>query len=106
MVVHIKGTDVAAHDRRPEAKRDFIEAIDAALGRFLAEQPDGTRVLVTADHGTSSVTGVHLAEPVPVLLGTWRKDGDETGRFTEATAQHGALGEVRSNELLDLLSEA
>ncbi|HHH31609.1 MAG TPA: hypothetical protein ENK57_25125, partial [Polyangiaceae bacterium] len=35
VTLHIKGTDIAAHDRRPLEKRDFITAIDKALGEFL-----------------------------------------------------------------------
>jgi 2,3-bisphosphoglycerate-independent phosphoglycerate mutase len=56
VAIHFKGTDVAAHDRRPMEKRDFISAIDAALGQFLCqntEVADGLRVVVSADHGTS-----------------------------------------------------
>ena len=105
VVMHIKGTDVAAHDKRYEAKRDFISQIDAALGRFLHGQPDGLRVLVTADHGTSSITGVHMTDPVPVLLATWKRGMTETASFTEQTAELGALGELESRELFDLLED-
>lgn len=106
VVVHIKGTDVAAHDRRPLEKRDFISAIDAALGRFLEAHTDlsGTlRVVVSADHGTSSTTGNHLAHPVPVLLATWQADADEEEDFDEESAARGALGLLQPGELSELL---
>ena len=105
VVVHIKGTDIAAHDKLPEAKRDFIEKVDAALGRFLKRMPTepGLQVLVTADHGTSSVTGVHTQDPAPVLLATWRGETSEQADFDEQSATRGALGTIHGRELFDLL---
>jgi len=105
VAVHIKGTDIAAHDRKPLEKRDFISAVDAALGRFLAGDPElarGLRVVISADHGTSSVTGNHMADPVPVLLATWRGPGEQQ-EFNEATAEHGALGLLKPGELAEML---
>ncbi len=107
VAVHLKGTDIAAHDRRPLAKRDYIERVDAALGAFLegweaAEQP-ALRVVVTADHGTSSATGQHLIGPVPVLVAMVSDDGDSEGSFTEASAHEGALGLLRPGELAKML---
>ncbi len=103
VAVHIKGTDIAAHDRRPLEKRDFIGAVDAALGRFLADRP-GLRVVVSADHGTSSITGNHIAVPVPLLLGTWQGPGEEAD-FDERSAARGALGVLQPGELAELLWE-
>jgi 2,3-bisphosphoglycerate-independent phosphoglycerate mutase len=105
VVVHVKGTDIAAHDRRPLEKRDFIEAVDAALGRFLSENnelADGLRVAVSADHGTSSLSGNHLPGPVPLLVAHWNPDA-EPADFDERSAQHGVLGLVRAGDLQDLL---
>jgi len=106
VVVHIKGTDIAAHDRKPLEKRDFIEAVDEALGVFLAENPEvsaGLRLVVSADHGTSSITGNHLPDPVPVLLGTWDPEEDETVAFDETSAAEGALGLLAPGELAEIL---
>ena len=105
VVVHIKGTDVAAHDKLPEAKRHFIEQVDAALGRFLARRPPGPglQVLVTADHGTSSISGVHMRDPSPVLLGTWHGASTEQAEFDEFSAPRGALGTLHGGELFHLL---
>jgi 2,3-bisphosphoglycerate-independent phosphoglycerate mutase len=106
VVVHIKGTDIAAHDRKPIEKRDFISAIDAALGRFLVAHPelDGKlRVVLSADHGTSSNTGNHMPGPVPLLITTWRADSTEEQDFDEETAARGALGLLQPGELTRLL---
>ena len=102
--VHIKGTDIAAHDKKPKVKRDFIEKIDQALERLLERDdvPEDLRVVVTADHGTSSVTGAHIGDPVPLLLARWDPDAEPTD-FDEVSARHGALGQMRGHELVELL---
>lgn len=101
VVVHVKGTDIAAHDRRPIEKRDFIEAIDTALGEFLKDR-EGLRVVVSADHGTSSRTGNHLSAPVPLLVSTWQGEGEEAA-FDEDAAAHGVLGTLTPKEFSELL---
>lgn len=104
VVVHLKATDVAAHDRRPLEKRDFIQAADAALGRCL-EDPSLTgplRVVVSADHGTSSISGKHLPHPVPLLISRWDPQS-EMADFDEESAARGELGLVESHEFAGLL---
>ena len=106
VVVHIKGTDVAAHDRRPLEKRDFIERVDRALGEFLHSHPalsGRLRVVVSADHGTSSLTGNHLPDPVPLLLATWQADVEDEEDFDEISTSDGALGLLECGDLAELL---
>lgn len=106
VTLHVKGTDIAAHDRRPLEKRDFISAIDEALGSFLMSRPDLSgqlRVVVSADHGTSSLTGNHISNPVPLLLARWDADADDEQDFDEESAAMGALGLLQSGELAEML---
>ncbi len=109
VVVHLKGTDIAAHDRRPLEKQAFVEATDAALGRMLRAHPEiseGLRIVVSADHGTDSHTGDHLPDPVPLLVARWSADLDEHGEhtaFDEDSAAHGALGLLEPGDLNQLL---
>lgn len=108
VVVHFKGTDIAGHERRPLAKRDYITRLDAALGRFLGSNSTlttGLRVVVSADHGTSSITGHHLIGPVPVLVATWDGGSGDTDdlSFDEETAAGGALGVLQPGELSQML---
>jgi 2,3-bisphosphoglycerate-independent phosphoglycerate mutase len=58
VVLHVKGADIAAHDRRPDDKLRFIERLDEALGRFLDGRFD-LRVAVASDHATHSDSGGH-----------------------------------------------
>jgi 2,3-bisphosphoglycerate-independent phosphoglycerate mutase len=105
VAIHIKGTDIAAHDRRPLEKRDFISRIDKALGRFLRENQEvteGLRIVVSADHGTSCITGNHIPVPVPLLVATWAVEG-EPATFDEESASLGALGLLQPGQLSDVL---
>jgi 2,3-bisphosphoglycerate-independent phosphoglycerate mutase len=109
VVVHFKGTDIAAHDRRPLEKRDFVTRTDAALGRMLRANPtvsEGLRVVVSADHGTDSRTGDHLPDPVPLLVARWSAELDENeerATFDEDSASTGALGVLEPGDLSQLL---
>jgi len=109
VVVHLKGTDIAAHDLRPLEKRDFVSRTDAALGRMLRANPElseGLRVVVSTDHGTDSRTGDHLPDPVPLLVSNWSvelDENDERAGFDEDSASTGALGLLEPGDLSELL---
>lgn len=103
VVLHIKGTDIASHDRKPLQKRDFLERVDVALGGFLRGLPPlSLRIVVSADHGTSSRTGEHMNIPVPLLLGRWEGHGEQAS-FDEEATQHGALGLLQPGDLAGIL---
>jgi 2,3-bisphosphoglycerate-independent phosphoglycerate mutase len=91
VVVHLKGADIAAHDRRPDLKVAFLEQADQALARLIKAHKGPLRVAVSADHATLSESGQHAADPVPVLL--WGKgvEADGVERFDEVSVATGAL---------------
>lgn len=106
VLLHIKGADIAAHDRRPEQKAEFIERIDQELGRFLADIKTGAlRVAVASDHATLSESGQHGADPLPVLI--WGPDitADEVDRFDEQSVAGGELHRFPLQMLLGRLFE-
>jgi 2,3-bisphosphoglycerate-independent phosphoglycerate mutase len=106
VLLHIKGADIAAHDRRPELKVQFIERIDAALGEFLAQLGDKPlRIAVASDHATLSENGQHGADPLPVLIWGPRIEADDVDRFDEASAAGGELHRFPLQMLLGRLFE-
>ena len=104
VVVHVKGADIAAHDRRPDLKVEFLERVDAELGRLLKERPTPIRVAVAADHATLSETGEHAADPVPVLISGAGVEPDEVGTFDEFSVVRGRLGRFPLQSLLSRLT--
>jgi 2,3-bisphosphoglycerate-independent phosphoglycerate mutase len=63
--IHVKAPDILAHDRRPESKREFLEALDRAVEALAGA---GVLIALASDHSTDSNTGAHTADPVPALL--------------------------------------
>ncbi len=103
VVVNIKATDVAAHDRKPELKRDVIERIDRSLGLLREQVRKDWIVAVTGDHSTPCETGDHSADPVPLLVSGESVRRDNVRTFDEITAAHGGLGRLRGVDLMPLL---
>jgi 2,3-bisphosphoglycerate-independent phosphoglycerate mutase len=91
VILHVKGADIAAHDRRPEQKVAFLESIDAQLGRLLERHKAPLRVAVASDHATLSESGQHAADPLPVMIWGPGIKADEVGAFDEQSAANGAL---------------
>jgi 2,3-bisphosphoglycerate-independent phosphoglycerate mutase len=100
--IHVKGPDICAHDRRPEAKRDFLERLDAALGP-LAES--GAIVALGSDHTTDSNSGAHTADPVPVLLFDPLESAEApvAVNFSENTCRRGTLPRTSGAGFLERL---
>jgi 2,3-bisphosphoglycerate-independent phosphoglycerate mutase len=106
VVVHLKGADIAAHDRRPDLKMEFLERIDQQLAVFLGERSSGLRVAVAADHATLSELGHHGAGPVPVLIWGEGIESDSVRSFDESAAAGGRLQRFPLRRLLERLASA
>ena len=103
--LHIKGADIAAHDRRPELKVQFIEKVDEALGDFLSSYRGAPRIAIASDHCTRVDSGQHSADPVPVLV--WGHDivRDEVDTFHERAVSQGSLQRFPLQTLISRLLE-
>jgi 2,3-bisphosphoglycerate-independent phosphoglycerate mutase len=104
VVLHLKGADIAAHDRRPDLKKDFLERIDRELARFLEARSTPLRVAVAADHATLSELGHHGADPVPVLIWGEGIEPDTVRRFDESSAAAGRLHRFPLRRFLERLA--
>lgn len=92
VVLHVKGADIAAHDRRPDLKAGFLEAVDTVLGSLVRGREKPWRLAVAGDHATLSESGQHAADPLPVLLWGEGIEADPVVAFSEAAAALGGLG--------------
>ncbi|HPY30859.1 MAG TPA: 2,3-bisphosphoglycerate-independent phosphoglycerate mutase [Verrucomicrobiota bacterium] len=88
--IHFKYTDKAGEDGNFEAKKQAIEAFDAALPILLAKKPDV--IAITGDHSTPCAVKGHSWHPQPVLLHSAVSGTDKLERFTETGANLGSLG--------------
>ncbi len=103
--LHIKATDVASHDHAAGKKVTFIERVDKALGEALdrLDLEQETYVLITADHTTSTRTGKHEGDPVPVALAGPEVRPDDVSRFDEVSCARGGLCRLRGMDLMPIL---
>ena len=99
VVLHIKGGDIAAHNKEPVKKKDFLQKIDSELGKFLKKRTDKLRLAITADHSTWSKEGTHIDDPVPVLLHGHGIKSDSVKEFDEHQVLNGELGRFRMYQL-------
>ena len=105
VMVHVKGADIAAHDRRPDLKVAFLERLDRELGTLLDRLEQPVRVAVTADHATLSELGAHGADPVPVLIWGEGIAPDGVTSYGERAAGTGRLNRFPLQLLIERLFE-
>jgi 2,3-bisphosphoglycerate-independent phosphoglycerate mutase len=96
--LHVKAPDICAHDRKPLAKRDFLQRLDEALEPLLEED---AIIAVSADHTTDSNSGFHTADPVPTLVNQARSAQSSSAvNFGEAACRQGNMPRQLSNQFL------
>ena len=99
--VHTKRPDQAAHNRKPEYKKEGIEELDRAFDVVNDYRGGDVLFVITADHSTPS-TGemVHSAEPVPVIISGPNVRRDNCMSFDETSCATGGLGQIDGRRLM------
>jgi len=101
--LHIKGPDIASHDRDAEGKKSCLERIDLVLDRL----PRSELVIgVTGDHSTDSNFGRHCGDPVPGLLMAPKGRRDANVAFGESNCMAGGLGRLSATSFLISMLDA
>ena len=95
--LHIKGTDICAHDRDPLAKKTMLERIDTALAPLLAQD---LVIGVSGDHSTACNTGKHTGDPVPSILYAPQGRRDICQSYGETACMQGGLGRISGHTFL------
>lgn len=104
VLLHVKATDVASHDGNIKQKIQLIEKIDSILGYMLnSVNLDETYLAVTADHTTSSVTGNHEGDPVPIAITGPYVRRDDVEEYDEIACAKGGLNRIRGMDLMPIL---
>jgi 2,3-bisphosphoglycerate-independent phosphoglycerate mutase len=100
VMVHVKGADIAAHDRRPDLKAQFLEKIDAGLAKLLEMHDGPLRLVIASDHATLSESGTHAADPVPVVIWGNGVEPDDVEAYDEQSVSSGGLQRFPLQQLL------
>jgi 2,3-bisphosphoglycerate-independent phosphoglycerate mutase len=96
--LHVKQTDSRGEDGNFDAKVSVIEEVDGYLPRVRALNPDV--LVVTGDHATPAKLASHSWHPLPVILHSQYCLIDGVKKFDEVSCIQGALGRMRSVELM------
>ena len=97
---HIKYTDSRGEDGDFDAKVKVIEEVDGLLPEILSLSFDV--VVVTGDHSTPAKMASHSWHELPVLIAAKDCRVDRVTQFDELSCIQGALGNVRSKDLMTL----
>lgn len=95
--LHIKGTDICAHDHQAKLKAQFIEKIDTALSDI---NINDKIIAVTADHSTDSNSGFHCGDPVPSIVYSPCGRRDKCTAYSEHDCMSGGWGRLTANSFL------
>ncbi|MEM3031705.1 MAG: 2,3-bisphosphoglycerate-independent phosphoglycerate mutase [Nitrososphaerota archaeon] len=105
VLLHVKATDTASHDRNPARKKEMIERVSQSLGPLYELAGSGEiYIAVTGDHTTPSEIGEHRGDPVPILI--WGPDvrRDCVERFDEVSCSRGGLHRIRGVDIMPIIS--
>lgn len=104
VLVHVKATDLASHDCKPQRKIELIEKVDSLVSYLIHHiSQDETFVAVTADHTSSSKSKEHSGEPVPVAIKGPNVRTDDVREFGERACTKGGLGHITGRDLMPIL---
>ncbi len=98
--LHVKQTDSRGEDGNFDGKVAVIEEVDRLIPRVRALNPDV--LVVTGDHATPAKLASHSWHPLPVILHSQYCLIDGVRKFDEVSCIQGALGRMRSVELMPL----
>lgn len=98
--LHVKQTDSLGEDGNFDAKVAVIEEVDQYLPQVLALKPDV--LVVTGDHSTPAKMAGHSWHPLPLILHSKYCLIDAVKKFDEVSCLGGALGRMRSVDLMPL----
>jgi 2,3-bisphosphoglycerate-independent phosphoglycerate mutase len=97
---HYKKPDSRGEDGDFAGKVKAIEELDRSLPRIVKQVPDV--MVLTGDHSTPSILGMHSWHPVPLLL--WSKWIIPDGlALSERTCARGNLGRMNAVEVLPMM---
>ena len=96
VILHVLGCDVAAHDKKPNLKRLFIEKIDREVFKRIFEYVDFERniLVICSDHPTSSKTGEHFAGFLPFTLYTKGIESNHIQKLDEESCKQGPVIDI------------
>ena len=102
--VHVEAIDEVSHAQDLKLKLKAIEDFDKRLiGRVMKAAGPEVAYCVLPDHPVPLSIGKHTRIPVPVAVCQPGVEPDKVLTFDETAARHGALGNLKGSDLMNLL---
>jgi 2,3-bisphosphoglycerate-independent phosphoglycerate mutase len=103
LLINIDGADEAGHDGNLKEKVEFIEKVDAVIGKVL--QLEDVYFILTADHSTPISVMDHTGDPVPLVIKGPDVRVDHVNQFHERSAATGGLCRIRGSDIMNILMD-
>ncbi|EKF85223.1 2,3-bisphosphoglycerate-independent phosphoglycerate mutase [Methanobacterium formicicum] len=103
LLINIDGADEAGHDGNLEEKVEFIEKVDAVIGKVM--ELEDVYFILTADHSTPIAVMDHTGDPVPLVIRGPDVRVDQVNQFHERAAANGGLCRIRGSDIMNILMD-
>jgi 2,3-bisphosphoglycerate-independent phosphoglycerate mutase len=105
VLCNVKGADVGGHDGCWQVKIDMIEKLDEMVGYLVANLPENTHVVLTADHSTPCAIKDHSGDPVPIVFWGEGVRTDAVKHFDERSVTSGGVHRIRGIDVMKILTQ-
>ncbi|MBI4813151.1 MAG: 2,3-bisphosphoglycerate-independent phosphoglycerate mutase, partial [Methanobacterium sp.] len=103
ILINIDGADEAGHDGNLKEKVEFIEKVDAVIGKVM--ELEDVYFILTADHSTPISVMDHTGDPVPLVIKGPGVRVDQVTQFNERAAASGGLSRIRGSDIMNILMD-
>ncbi len=103
LLINIDGADEAGHDGNLEEKVEFIEKVDAVIGKVM--ELEDVYFILTADHSTPISVMDHTGDPVPIVIKGPDVRVDQVNQFHERAAATGGISRIRGSDIMNILMD-
>ncbi len=105
VLCNVKGADVGGHDDNVDVKISMIAKLDEMVSYLMGNSPEGTYIVLTADHSTPCQLMDHSGDPVPIVF--WGKDvrTDRCQHFDERSVTAGGVGRIKGIDVVRMMTQ-
>jgi len=103
ILINIDGADEAGHDGQVLEKVNFIEKVDAVIGKIM--EIEDIYFILTADHSTPISVMDHTGDPVPIVIKGPEVRVDNVNKFNERAVTSGGLCRIRGSDVMNILTD-
>lgn len=105
VLCNVKGADVGGHDGAPQVKIDVIKKLDEMVGYLMANLPENSYMVLTADHSTPCELKDHSGDPVPIVFWGNGVRTDSVKSFDERSAAGGGVCRIRGIDVMKIVTQ-